>query len=325
MVQAAAKAAGYTIQAYHGTTAEFNVFEGGAFFTDDYFNADGYASGERVIDAYLKLDNPLVIDANGAKWDELDTPYGSSTREIAANLSDEYDGVIFQSIADSWMDDADAGESTVYYIRDSSQVKSSETVTYDDDGNVIPLSERFNEEKQDIRHSDRDYTAISDEELLRRADPMKDASKNEQRQMLIEAQNKLKQIDALQNKLNRYRKEAETLSGAKLSERRAMIKDTVRAINRETEVLNKKMNTATLRSYLIAQRAQTREKVQTEFRERRGKTQLRNRIKNLRDELIRRITNPTDRTWLPPALAGTMVDVLDALDVSPREGTKAAV
>ena len=51
------------------------------------------------------------------------------------------------------MDDADAGESTVYYIRDSSQVKSTDPVTYDDDGNVIPLSERFNPENEDIRFS----------------------------------------------------------------------------------------------------------------------------------------------------------------------------
>lgn len=46
-------------------------------------------------------------------------------------------------------------------ISDSSQKintpdeKSSDPVTYDDNGNVIPLSERFNEEKEDIRYSDR--------------------------------------------------------------------------------------------------------------------------------------------------------------------------
>lgn len=33
------------------------------------------------------------------------------------------------------------------------QMKSAEPVTYDDNGNVIPLSERFNEEKNDIRYS----------------------------------------------------------------------------------------------------------------------------------------------------------------------------
>ena len=35
----------------------------------------------------------------------------------------------------------------------SNQFKLADPVTYDDDGNVIPLSERFNEEKKDIRYS----------------------------------------------------------------------------------------------------------------------------------------------------------------------------
>ena len=38
---------------------------------------------------------------------------------------------------------------------DSSQIKSADPVTYDDYGNVIPLSERFNENKKDIRFSTR--------------------------------------------------------------------------------------------------------------------------------------------------------------------------
>ena len=166
MVDEAAKKAGYTIEAYHGTQAEFTVFDGGAFFTDDYFNADGYAGGERVIDAYLKLEHPLIIDAKGSKWDELNSKYGRSTREIVEKLDGRYDGVIFQNVADSWMDDADAGESTVYYIRDFNQAKSADLVTYDDAGDVIPLSERFNPENEDIRWSECEGDAVSDAELL---------------------------------------------------------------------------------------------------------------------------------------------------------------
>lgn len=40
----------------------------------------------------------------------------------------------------------------------SNQFKSTEAVTYDDDGNVIPLSERFNKSKEDIRYSKRNYS-----------------------------------------------------------------------------------------------------------------------------------------------------------------------
>lgn len=40
-------------------------------------------------------------------------------------------------------------------VLDSNQVKSADTVTYDDNGSVIPLSERFNKANEDIRYSDR--------------------------------------------------------------------------------------------------------------------------------------------------------------------------
>lgn len=162
MVDEAAKEAGYTVKAYHGTREDFNEFLGGAFFTDDYFNADGYAAGERVIDAYLKIENPLVIDAEGRKWDDLSSQYGSSTREIVGRVgrlvdkinSLKYDGIIFENINDNWIDDVDfESTETVYYIFDSKQAKSADSVTYDDDGNVIPLSERFNSESNDIRYS----------------------------------------------------------------------------------------------------------------------------------------------------------------------------
>ena len=162
MVDEAAKKAGYNINAYHGTRENFNEFLGGAFFTDDYFNADGYAAGERVIDAYLKIQNPLVIDAEGRKWDDLSSQYGSSTREIVGRVgrlvdkinSLKYDGIIFENINDNWIDDVDfESTETVYYIFDSKQAKSADPVTYDDDGNVIPLSERFNSESNDIRYS----------------------------------------------------------------------------------------------------------------------------------------------------------------------------
>lgn len=41
----------------------------------------------------------------------------------------------------------------VYFAFDSSQIKSAAPITYDDDGNVIPLRERFNSKKNDMRYS----------------------------------------------------------------------------------------------------------------------------------------------------------------------------
>ena len=52
-----------------------------------------------------------------------------------------YDGVI----------QSDDGDEVVAFYQN--QIKSADPVTYDDDGNVIPLSERFNEQNADIRFS----------------------------------------------------------------------------------------------------------------------------------------------------------------------------
>ncbi len=48
---------------------------------------------------------------------------------------------------------------------DNTLAKSADPVTYDDAGNVIPLSERFNTKNQDIRYSDRDVAAVERENV----------------------------------------------------------------------------------------------------------------------------------------------------------------
>jgi hypothetical protein len=50
------------------------------------------------------------------------------------------------------MNGMDSG-TTHYIVFDSNQIKSAEPVTYDNDGNVISLSERFNKDNVDFRYS----------------------------------------------------------------------------------------------------------------------------------------------------------------------------
>lgn len=54
-----------------------------------------------------------------------------------------YDGVIREEDGVIWE----------YVAFNPNQIKSADPITYDDAGNVIPLSERFNPEKEDIRYS----------------------------------------------------------------------------------------------------------------------------------------------------------------------------
>ena len=114
---------------------------------------------------YANTDNFLELDAKGKKWSEI--PFGEydkngfhpvvNTRQAARYAKAEgYSGVKISNVFD------DGGRNikyqskpaTVYiFFNPQAQVKSADTVTYDDNGNVIPLSERFNEQEKDIRFS----------------------------------------------------------------------------------------------------------------------------------------------------------------------------
>ena len=72
--------------------------------------------------------------------------------KLKENLKKQgYDGMV---IKNTKFDADTMGErNTQYVVFDPEQIKSADPVTYDDNGNVIPLSERFNSEKDDIRFS----------------------------------------------------------------------------------------------------------------------------------------------------------------------------
>jgi len=126
---------GEPMPVYHGTTYEFTTFEESSYFTDDYMNADGYAHGEIVLEAFLILKNPLIINAKGRKWDDLKSKYGSSTREIVGALDQEkYDGVIFNNINDNWFDD-EGDTQNVYNVNKPNQIKLADGTNTTFDGN----------------------------------------------------------------------------------------------------------------------------------------------------------------------------------------------
>ena len=130
---------------------------------------------EGVYGVYLSMKNPIVIDCKGGSNREIDVPdalkdvdldginpdtFGHraktlDTDEMAAlAYRAGYDGVVFKDVMDvaSELHEWDP-VATDYVVFNSSQVKSADPVTYDDNGNVIPLSERFDEKQSDIRYS----------------------------------------------------------------------------------------------------------------------------------------------------------------------------
>jgi hypothetical protein len=134
---------GEPLVVYHGTTEDFTVFLGGSYFTDDYMNADGYASGEIVLETFLNIKKPLVINARGRKWDDLKNKYGTSTREIVASIDESrYDGVIFNNINDNWFDDENGEAQNVYFTINPNQIKLADVT-----------NTTFDESNDDIRYT----------------------------------------------------------------------------------------------------------------------------------------------------------------------------
>ncbi len=113
---------------------------------------------------YGQLGNSLDFDAQGANWsvitppEELNLSGKQRTRDIAAAAFDAgYDSVVIRNVKDNGGATEYMGTGTTYFFNAKNRVKSADPVTYDDAGNVIPLSERFNAEKRDVRYSLREF------------------------------------------------------------------------------------------------------------------------------------------------------------------------
>ena len=145
---------GTLIRMYHGSGAKnFYKFESndgilgkGVYLTSNWDEAVQYAMEklgvEETEDGYKW--NGEEFDGIGAIGETLESE--GYVRAFYANVTDTND---VTTSAVYW-------EDVIALVRDTSQMKSADPVTYDDNGNVIPLSKRFNSENNDIRYSDRD-------------------------------------------------------------------------------------------------------------------------------------------------------------------------
>ncbi len=138
-----------TVMAYHGSPDPAVKFEDGrpAFFTDNPELANGYTTerglwrtaprdGATVYRATLRMQNPLVIDARGARSDNIPVPWQEWKPKAFGNLpknavgmsdlvakarTDGHDGVIVQNVIDTAYTD-DKEKSTVYVVYSPGQI-----------------------------------------------------------------------------------------------------------------------------------------------------------------------------------------------------------
>lgn len=123
------------------------IFHGRIAINDNNKNLD---EAQMHYVSVLKANNNLDIRAE----------YMHTTREIAKFAKERgYESVKFENIVDNGGMGESTGAGDVYAYFVPANLKSADPVTYDDNGNVIPLSERFNERNPDIRYQDRDEQA----------------------------------------------------------------------------------------------------------------------------------------------------------------------
>ena len=120
-----------------------------SLFDIDTYDTSPYENVKH--DVYIRLNNPLVYDFKGAGY--RDVSYNDLLVKAAEG---GYDGVIMANTTDpgpaSTLGSFPEPTNIIAVLRGhSSQIKSADPVTFDDAGNVIPLSQRFRATSPDIR------------------------------------------------------------------------------------------------------------------------------------------------------------------------------
>ncbi len=174
MVDEAAKKAGYTVKMYHGSKrgGGFTVFRDWSYFTKSKKYAQRYTergNDKSLYSAYVKIENAFDTRkaADRYLFDEIRQEYGmgeiqdtglpdwTDGYDIADYIDENglnYDAIILDEGGDL-VDGKPISRGLSYVIRNSNNIKSAEPITYDNNGNVIPLSERFKDSNPDIRYS----------------------------------------------------------------------------------------------------------------------------------------------------------------------------
>lgn len=118
------------IVVYHGTDFKFSEFRpSGDFDFPDavYFSskksvAKSYTNTGNIIQCYLKLENPYVANADGAKYNDY---YNNLMSDMDYAVRNGYDGVIIRNIRDDWGQNKRGGTvADTYIVFNPEQIKS---------------------------------------------------------------------------------------------------------------------------------------------------------------------------------------------------------
>lgn len=110
---------------------------------------------DKIYEGGISLKDAISL-LKGNIFDELSDENGDlAINEVIRQAIEDigFDGIIDKTVSEKFTNMQGMYSDTTHYIVfDSSQIKSADPITYDNDGNIIPLSERFNENERDIRY-----------------------------------------------------------------------------------------------------------------------------------------------------------------------------
>ena len=185
MVDEAAKRAGYTMHLYHGSRkgGGIRIFKNWQYFTESKAYAERYMqrdNADSLYDVYVKAERMFDTRRPECRklFEQFREEYGMSPIQASGlpdwtdgyDLSDiieendlPYDGIVLDEGGDK-TENGPVSRGPSYVIRESNQVKRADAITYDADGNVIPISQRFDEKEKDINFS-KNLDAVAEERL----------------------------------------------------------------------------------------------------------------------------------------------------------------
>ena len=341
-----------------------SMYGKGHYFTTDRKHAQTYAKEDgRVIDAYLKAEKSLssekktmtagqymkfvaalslkqksrISSAMDLYWAaHNDTDILNNLQDRSGLSYEDFHGLLRKTLGyDSVKVESKVTDEVMYVVFNADQIKTSDPVTCDDDGNMIPLSERFNTKNDDIRFQQRTNT-LTDREVLAmaasevRVDDLTAAEKD----ALDIFQKRLSKLEALQTeRAEQGRLYKELQFDAKVDREKAaqtlnrmhVLDDQIKAASadvlsvEEKTVLKRVLQKA--RTVVEQQERQHGQELLKRWRDRRDNAaaikKYRDRIRGDVDELTNWVLHPDNKSvvkHIPDALKNAVIPFLSSIN-----------
>ena len=333
---------GTLIKMFHGSGAKnFNHFVSqngalgkGVYVTSNWDEAVGYAIDKLGIeeseDGNTYVWNGEEYDGIGGIGEALET--GGYVRAFYADVTNAND---ISSSPAYW-------EDVIALVHDENMLKSADPVTYDDNGNIIPLSDRFNKSDSDIRYqqrtnslSDREVLQMAAEKLEEKGEKMSEA----ERDALRIFKDRLSKLYTLQEERTEqgklYREQqfgaqVDRAAAEKTLNRMHVLDDQIKAANEDVlSIENKKVLADVLKKARGVVEAEERihgEEILKRWRDRTKNNaaikKYRERIKEDVNDLTSWVLKPNNKDivkHIPDALKNTVIPFLTSIDFTSKQ------